>query len=81
MKCVICKQGETRPGKTTVTLQRDGTTLVVVNVPAEVCENCGEAYVEEATAREILERAEEAARAGVVLDIREYVGTAAKEGS
>ena len=79
MRCVICKQGETRPGKTTVTLQRDGTTLVVVNVPAEVCENCGEAYVEEDTARELLERAEEAARAGVVLDIREYVGPAASK--
>ncbi len=74
MKCVICKQGVTRPGKTTVTLQRDGTTLVVVNVPAEVCENCGEAYVDEATAGELLRRAEEATRARVVLDIREYVG-------
>ncbi|RLE29974.1 hypothetical protein DRJ54_03675 [Candidatus Acetothermia bacterium] len=75
MKCVICKQGVTRPGKTTVTLQRDGTTLVVVvNVPAEVCENCGEAYVDEATAGELLRRAEEVTRAGVLLDIREYVG-------
>ena len=74
MKCVICKQGVPRPGKTTVILQRDGTTLVVVNVPAEVCENCGEAYVDEATAGELLRRAEEATRAGVVLDIQEYVG-------
>ena len=74
MKCVICKQGVPRPGKTTVTLQRDGMTLVVVSVPAEVCENCGEAYVDEATAGELLRRAEEATRAGVVLDIREYVG-------
>ena len=80
MKCVICKQAVTRPGKTTVTLQRDGVTLVVVNVPAEVCENCGEAYVDEATARKLLRRAEEATRAGVVLDIREYAGTAATEG-
>jgi len=74
MKCVICKHARTRQGKTTITLQRDGMTLVVVNVPAEVCENCGEAYVDEATAGELLRRAEEATRAGVVLDIREYVG-------
>ena len=72
MKCVICKQGGTRPGKTTVTLQREGVTLVVVNVPAEVCENCGEAYVDEATARELLRRAEEATRAGVVVEVRSY---------
>ena len=64
MKCVICKQGETRPEKTTVTLQRDDVTLVLRNVPADVCENCGEAYVDDATSREILHRAEEAAQAG-----------------
>ena len=73
MKCVICKQGETRPQRTTVTLQRDGMTLVIRNVPAEVCENCGEAYVDEITSREILHRAEETASAGVMVDVREYV--------
>jgi hypothetical protein len=38
-----------------------------------------EGYVDETTATELLRRAEEAARAGVVLDIREYVGTATSE--
>jgi len=75
MKCVICKQGETRPSETTVTLQREGVTLVFRNVPAEVCENCGEAYVNEATARELLRWAEEAVQTGVVMGIREYVST------
>jgi YgiT-type zinc finger domain-containing protein len=42
MKCVICKQGETQPGTTTMTLERDTTTLVFKNVPAQVCENCAE---------------------------------------
>ncbi|MFN3477112.1 MAG: type II toxin-antitoxin system MqsA family antitoxin [Candidatus Methylomirabilales bacterium] len=73
MKCVICKQGETRPGKATVTLERDGTILVIKGVPASICENCGEEYVEgEITAR-LLKDAEEAVRAGVQVDIREYV--------
>ena len=36
MKCVICKQGETLPGVTTVTLERNGLTLVVKSVPARV---------------------------------------------
>ena len=26
MKCVICKKGETRPGKVTVTLDKEGAT-------------------------------------------------------
>lgn len=78
MKCLICKQGETRPERTTVTLQRDGTTLVIRNVPAEVCTNCGEAYVDEPTSREILRRAEEAVAGGVMVDIREYDGIAGR---
>lgn len=39
MKCVICKHGETRPGKTTVTLERGGATIVVKGVPAWICDN------------------------------------------
>ncbi len=73
MRCVICKQSETRPGKATVTLERDGATLVVKGVPAEVCPNCGEEYVDEETTARLLQTAEEAARAGVQVDIREYV--------
>ena len=45
--CVIWKQGKTQLGTTTITLERAETTVVFKNVPAQVCENCGEAYVEE----------------------------------
>ena len=77
MKCVICKEGETRPGKTTLTLEREGTTLVFKNVPAQVCANCGEAYVEEQISAKLLQTAEQAARAGVLVDVREYVAATA----
>ncbi len=73
MKCVICKHGETRSGTTTVTLEREGMTLVFKGVPAQVCQNCGEAYLDEATTARLLMTAEEAARAGVQVDVREYV--------
>ncbi len=72
MKCVICKHGETRPGKTTVTLERGGATLVVKGVPAKICDNCGEAYVDEEISRQLLDTAEEALRAGVQMDVREF---------
>ena len=74
MKCVICKHGETRPGTTTVTLERDRMTLVFKRVPAQVCQNCGEAYLDEATSSRLLATAEEAAGAGVQVDVRDYVG-------
>ncbi len=54
MKCVICKQGETQPGTATVTLQRASLTLVVKSVPARVCQNCGEEYVDEETTTQLL---------------------------
>jgi YgiT-type zinc finger domain-containing protein len=62
MRCLICKHQTIRPGTTTVTLERDGLTLVVKNVPAQVCPNCGEAYVDEKTAADLLKTAEQMAR-------------------
>ena len=74
MNCVICKGGQTGPGRTAVTLERENTTLVFKAVPAEVCANCGEAYVAEEISRQILAAAEHAARSGVQVDVREFVG-------
>lgn len=73
VKCVICKNGETESGKATVTLERGGTTLVIKGVPALVCANCGEEYVDESVATHLLKTAEEAAQAGVQVHVREYV--------
>jgi YgiT-type zinc finger domain-containing protein len=73
MKCVICKHGETRRGTATVTFTRDTTTVVIKGVPADVCDNCGEEYIDEATTARLLRTVEEAARAGVEVDVREYI--------
>jgi YgiT-type zinc finger domain-containing protein len=73
MKCVICRHGKTREGTTTVTFERDGVTLVVKDVPAQVCTNCGEDYVDEQVAREILGIAERLAKSGALVDVRRYV--------
>jgi len=73
MKCVICKHGETKNGTTTVTFERDGLTLVVKEVPARVCSTCGEEYVDDTVAREILGIAERMAKSGAQVDIRKYV--------
>ena len=73
MNCVICKQGETRPGRTTVTLERRGATVVVRGVPAQVCNNCGEEYLDEQTTAVLMKTADAAAQAGVQVDVRDYV--------
>lgn len=73
MNCVICRQGETYPDKVTVTLERGNTTIVFKNVAAQVCENCGESYVDEVTTTQLLAAAEAAVKAGVQVEVREFV--------
>ena len=75
MKCVICKHGETRPGKATVPLERGVATLVVKSVPARIYDNRGEAYVDEEITRQLLGITEEALKAGVQVDVREFAAT------
>jgi YgiT-type zinc finger domain-containing protein len=72
VNCVICKHSETRPGQVTVTMERAGVTLIVKDVPAQICENCGEEYVDADTTRRLLGEAEEAAAAGVQVAVRTY---------
>lgn len=72
MKCVICRKGKTQSGAVSVTLERGDTTIVMKSVPAEVCETCGEQYVDEKTTQRILADAERAAKSGVQVEIRTY---------
>ncbi|MBN2377974.1 MAG: type II toxin-antitoxin system MqsA family antitoxin [Sedimentisphaerales bacterium] len=72
MNCVICKQGQTNSGFTTVTLERDQTTVVIKNVPADICENCGEYYLSETVTEKIQKLAEQAANAGVEIEVLNY---------
>jgi YgiT-type zinc finger domain-containing protein len=70
---VMCRAGETRPGRTTVVLQRGGATVVINDVPAQVCENYGEEYVDEKVAEAVLTAAESAVRVGARVEIRDCV--------
>ena len=70
MKCVICKDGETKAGMAAVTLEREAATVVFKSVPAQVCENCGEEYVDDETAAHLLAIFEQSLKAGVTVDVR-----------
>jgi len=72
MKCMICKHGETKQGTTTVTLEKGGSTIVFKEVPAQICDNCGEKYIDEATTKELLNKARSIVKSGVEVDIRKY---------
>ena len=72
MTCAICKSGETRPGKVTVTLQRGGTTVVIKDVPADVCRNCGEYYLDDTVARKVYGQAKDAVGRNTEVEILRY---------
>lgn len=73
MKCVICKQGEPREGTATITLERNGATIVIKSIPARVCEICGEEYIDETVMSRLMEQVEKAAQKGVHIEVRDYV--------
>ncbi len=70
--CVVCRQGQMKRGKTTVTLNRGRTTVVFKNVPAYICDTCGDYEVHEAVADKLLKRAEAAVKNGAEVEILQY---------
>ena len=77
MQCIICKNGETNQGITTVTLEKAGATVVFKHVPAMICDNCGEKYVDNIVTNELLTKAKDIISNGVEIDIRDYKQNAA----
>ncbi len=69
---MICKHGETKVGSTTITLEKEGSTIVFKEVPAQVCDNCGETYIDDAITKKLLQKAREIIKSGVEVDIRKY---------
>ena len=58
MICLICNQAGVYDGVTSVMFERRESSFIVRNVPARICPSCGEAYVEEKVAEQLLNGAE-----------------------
>jgi YgiT-type zinc finger domain-containing protein len=72
MICLICRQAEIQNGVTSVELQRGEINLIISNVPARVCPNCGEAFVSADVAARLLQHAQNVIHAGVLDACLEY---------
>ena len=72
MQCVICRHSATQPGTVTVTLERGATVVVIKDVPAEVCSQCGEYYLDKKTTRHIMNMAEQAVQRHAEVGILRY---------
>jgi len=69
MECVICKNGTTKASHVTYTLERDNVIIVFKNVPAMVCQNCGDFYLSTDTTKMLLEKANETLDKGIEFEI------------
>lgn len=70
--CVRCPTGRYEAGTKTITREKEGTTLVVKDVPAHVCDKCGEAYLDADVSRELTQMLNDAIEAGADEVVRTY---------
>jgi YgiT-type zinc finger domain-containing protein len=54
------------------TMKRGEATIVFKGVSADVCDTCGEAFIDEDVSEDVYEQAEAAVDAGVQFDVRYY---------
>jgi len=59
MKCLICKHTRMEQGTTILPIERGNAILLITDIPAQVCANCGEPYIAEDTARDVQDLANE----------------------
>lgn len=71
--CPICRNGELKQGIADKVLVRNQMTLVVKDVPARICDVCGERFFDADITQQLLTIAHEAERAGVMVDVRRYM--------
>jgi YgiT-type zinc finger domain-containing protein len=69
MNCTICKTGEMHPGKTTVMVERDRTVVIVREVPALICDNCGEYYLDNPVATRAATIVDNAVKNGAEVEV------------
>jgi YgiT-type zinc finger domain-containing protein len=72
MRCLHCPTGETGPGTKTATLERGPTIVIVRNVPAMVCDTCGEATYSPDITHKLLRLLDDAIARGIELLVQPF---------
>ncbi len=72
MKCFVCKFGDVEPGRARAVFDRGGMTVVIEDVPATICDSCGEYYLSTEVAEIVDELAERAFKRGGVRNVMKY---------
>ena len=73
MICVLCKSGETNAGKVNVVLSQGQATIIIKDVPAEICDNCGEHYLSDSVTQQVLIMAKKTVSKETEIEILKFV--------
>jgi YgiT-type zinc finger domain-containing protein len=72
VNCLICRRADLVDSLTSIPFERDEFHLLIQDVPAWVCPNCGEAIVEEGVAIQLVRKAESLLDEGMWEGVCEY---------
>jgi YgiT-type zinc finger domain-containing protein len=72
MLCLICRSADIVYGFTSISFERDEFRLLINNVPAQVCSNCGEAVLDEDVAMRLLSEAQGVLQEGEIEFVHEF---------
>jgi YgiT-type zinc finger domain-containing protein len=72
MTCLICKTGVMKDGFTNVVLSKGSATVVFKNVPARICDDCGEYWLDEAVADDLYRRSNQMFESGQELAVSSF---------
>lgn len=70
--CIVCPEGQLEVSTFTKTMERGETMLVVKEVPAVVCDTCGDASYTEAIGQRLEQMLEAAEEAGIETAVRSF---------
>jgi YgiT-type zinc finger domain-containing protein len=60
-------------GRIMVTSQREEMVIIIKNVPASVCENCGEYTLDEAATKQVMNLAEQAVANHAEIEVLQFI--------
>lgn len=70
--CPLCRSGIKRPGKTTFTVDLGFGVVVMRNVPAQVCDQCGSDWIEDKVAEKLEQVVEFARKKHTVVEVANW---------
>jgi YgiT-type zinc finger domain-containing protein len=72
LRCAVCKNGETKPGKSVINITDDKSVFIFKNVPAKICHDCSEEYIDEEAVKLLLQTVHDSIKKGIKSGMQDW---------